>query len=201
MRDHEVFAVGESEAALLRAKRGVAQRAATIPPARKDATGGMPAMQRAQAAAATFLHDRRKVAITGGALGVLIVVLGVMLAVRKPAPAKLELAAAPPAAEAAAPVAEKEAPKKKAAPAKADAARKAAAKAEGPPPGMVNLVVLPWGEVFVNGRSRGVSPPLKNLKLPPGTYTIEVRNTTFAPSAQKIQVKSREEVTVRHVFK
>jgi hypothetical protein len=67
--------------------------------------------------------------------------------------------------------------------------------------GTVTLAVQPWGEVFVNGHSRGVSPPLKSLKLAPGTYTIEVRNTTFAPGTQRLQVKAREEVAFRYVFK
>jgi len=200
VRDHEVYAVGDSEAALSRAKRGVAQRAAPAAPAEKapaPAAAGGAALQRARAAATAFLHDRRKVTLTGGALGVLIVALAATLLVRKPAQVKAA-AAAPPVE-----VAEQEAAPKaaaKAAPATTATAKPAPAKAEVPP-GTVNLAVLPWGEVFVNGRSRGVSPPLKNLKLPPGTYTIEVRNTTFAPSKQKVQVKSREEVTVRHVFK
>ena len=120
VRDHEVYAVGDSEAALSRAKRGVAQRAEPTPtPRPKAATAAGETLRRAQTAAT----------------------------------------------------------------------------------GTVSLAVLPWGEVFVNGRSRGVSPPLKNLKLAPGTYTIEVRNTTFAPLKQKVRVKAREEVTVRHVFK
>lgn len=208
VRDHEVYAVGDSEAALSRAKRGMAQRAAPVAPARQ-AKGPTPAgelLRRAQAAASAFLHDRRKVTITGSVLGALIVVLAVALLVRKPAEVRAS------AASAAAPVArvaEQAAPEKSSAPgaaasgpdaAKPAPAKPAPAKAE-PVPGTVNLAVLPWGEVFVNGRSRGVSPPLKNLKLAPGTYTIEVRNTTFAPLKQKVLVKAREEVTVRHVFK
>jgi hypothetical protein len=43
----------------------------------------------------------------------------------------------------------------------------------------VFLNISPWGEVFVNGKSQGVSPPKKFVKLDPGKYKIEVRNTTF----------------------
>ncbi len=201
VRDHEVYAVGDSEAALSRAKHGVAQRAAPpqpVPKAKAPAAAGGSAQQRALAAATAFLHDRRKVTITGGALGALIVALAVVLVVRKPAEVKAPAAAAP-ALEAAAPGAPAR-PGARAAATDSVAAKSAPAKAEGAT-GTVTLVILPWGEVFVNGRSRGVSPPLKNLKLPPGTYNIEVRNTTFASSKQRIQVKSRAEVTVRHVFK
>jgi nucleoid-associated protein YgaU len=166
-------------------------------------------LRRAQIAASAFLHDRRKVTVTGSVLGALIVVLAVVLLVRKPAEVRASAAAAPAAGAPAAQVAAQDAPEKApagtpAAPsavaAKPASAKPAPAKAEAAS-GTVGLAVLPWGEVFVNGRSRGVSPPLKNLKLAPGTYTIEVRNTTFAPLKQKVQVKAREEVTVRHVFK
>jgi class 3 adenylate cyclase len=205
VRDHEVYAVGDSEAALSRAKRGVAQRAETAPtPRPKAATAAGETLRRAQTAATAFLHDRRKVTITGSVLGALIVVLAVVLAVRKPAEVKASTAAAPiagaPAAQVAAQEPEK-APAATAAPSSAAAVKPAPAKAEAAATGTVSLAVQPWGEVFVNGRSRGVSPPLKNLKLAPGTYSLEVRNTTFAPLKQKVRVKAREEVTVRHVFK
>lgn len=219
VRDHEVYAVGDSDALLDSAKAGAGGRpagAADTGKHRAAATTGSTIPQSAHAAASAFLHDKRKVAIAGGALAVLILALGAVLLVRKPAQVKpLETPvaeaqagasapapAAPPAAgaapaarEASKPSAlavaqEKAAPK--AAPAKADPAAAT---------GTVTLAVQPWGEVFVNGRSRGVSPPLKNLKLPPGSYTIEVRNTTFPPGKQKLQVKAREEVAFRHVFK
>ncbi|MDX2217623.1 MAG: hypothetical protein SF172_01190 [Burkholderiales bacterium] len=88
---------------------------------------------------------------------------------------------------------------------KSDAAKSDAAKSAEPtkveaPPGTLNLAVAPWGEVFVNGRSRGVSPPMKNLKLPPGKYRIEIKNTTFPPYSEAVEIKSREEITVRHKF-
>jgi hypothetical protein len=60
--------------------------------------------------------------------------------------------------------------------------------------------VLPWGEVFVNGKSRGVSPPLRVLELPPGTYTIELRNANFPPRVERVQVRPGEQVRVRHRF-
>jgi class 3 adenylate cyclase len=205
VRDHEVYAVGESDAALARAKRGVAQRAGTLPP-EHAATAPMPpgasATRRLHHASLSFLHDRRKVRITGGVLGVVLVALAVVLIVRKPPAAKAEVAAASAVAEQTTKgETVKSGQATKAAPAtKASAGKPAPAKAEGGS-GTVNLAILPWGEVFVNGKSRGVSPPLKNLKLPPGTYAIEVRNTSFPALKQKVQVKAKGEVTVQHVFR
>jgi class 3 adenylate cyclase len=62
------------------------------------------------------------------------------------------------------------------------------------------LNIVPWGEVFVNGKSQGVSPPKKFLKLDPGKYKIEVKNTTFPVHAQNLEVKTRDEVTLKHRF-
>jgi class 3 adenylate cyclase len=224
VRDHEVYAVGESDAALARAKLGAAQRSPDAAAGGKPAPAagiGSATQVRARAAASAFLHDRRKVAIAGGVLGILILALGALLILRKPAqvPPAPAIAAAPaaepaapaaiaPAGTATAPAASATEPAKAAAPVAAPAkpasvaAAKPAHKAEpAAATGTVNLAIRPWGEVFLNGHSRGVSPPLKNLKLAPGTYTIEIRNTTFPPSKQKVQVKAREEVTVSYVFK
>jgi len=87
----------------------------------------------------------------------------------------------------------------------------AAAKPEpaAPPPdpapalaaGVIQLSILPWGEVFVDGKSRGVSPPLRNIEVPPGAHTIEVRNTTFPVHSQRVEVRSGEPLRIRHQFR
>jgi len=64
----------------------------------------------------------------------------------------------------------------------------------------VSLAVLPWGEVFVDGRQRGVSPPMRTLELSPGRYEIEFRNTTFPSHVQTVEVKQGEPLTIRYKF-
>jgi class 3 adenylate cyclase len=66
--------------------------------------------------------------------------------------------------------------------------------------GRVELAVAPWGEVFVDGRSRGVSPPLRGLDISAGSHTIEIRNSTFPKHVEKVQVKAGEAVRIRHRF-
>ena len=66
--------------------------------------------------------------------------------------------------------------------------------------GTVRLSIDPWGEVFVNGRSIGVSPPVKQYKLAPGKYKIEVKNRTFTPYVTSIEVKAKEDVAVKFKF-
>jgi class 3 adenylate cyclase len=67
--------------------------------------------------------------------------------------------------------------------------------------GRVELAVLPWGEVLIDGRSRGVSPPLRVLDIPAGMHTIEIRNSTFPTHMEKIEVKAGEAVRIRHRFR
>ena len=67
--------------------------------------------------------------------------------------------------------------------------------------GTLNLQIGPWGEVLINGKTIGVSPPVKQHKLPPGKYKVEVRNTTFAPYVATVEVKAKEEVVIRHTFR
>lgn len=247
VREHEIYIVGESDAAFNQAKLGLENRAAqTNPKGRAQSQVGiqsgtyrinaLPLPEEPVVETKGFLQDPKKVMLASGILGVIVLVLVVLVLMRKPAadPAP-QVAAAPaastsaqpaapaPDAKAAADAATKTEPPKpepaKTEPAKADPAKpepakdaakpdagKAAdaTKAEPPkaelPPGTVNLAINPWGEVFINGRSRGVSPPMKNLKLAPGKYRIEIKNTTFPAYTENIEVKSREEITVRHKF-
>jgi class 3 adenylate cyclase len=67
-------------------------------------------------------------------------------------------------------------------------------------PATVFLNIAPWGEVFVNGKSQGVSPPRKFIKLDPGKYKIEIRNTSFPAKVQNLDLKPRDEITLRHRF-
>jgi class 3 adenylate cyclase len=67
--------------------------------------------------------------------------------------------------------------------------------------GRLELAVAPWGEVLVNGKRRGVSPPLRVIELPPGAHTIEIRNSTFPAHVSKVQVKAGEAVRIQHRFR
>ena len=69
------------------------------------------------------------------------------------------------------------------------------------PGGVIQLAILPWGEVFVDGKSRGVSPPLRSVDVPPGTHTIEVRNTSFPTHTRQVKVRAGEPVRIRHRFR
>lgn len=65
---------------------------------------------------------------------------------------------------------------------------------------VMNLMVLPWGEVYLDGRVQGVSPPLMELQVAPGKHEIEIRNSSFPAYKQVIQVKVGERLQIKHSF-
>jgi class 3 adenylate cyclase len=69
-----------------------------------------------------------------------------------------------------------------------------------PPVATVSLAILPWGEVFVDGKSRGISPPLRTLDIPSGKHTIEIRNTSFPSYSQIVDPGPGDHVRIRHKF-
>jgi serine/threonine-protein kinase len=68
------------------------------------------------------------------------------------------------------------------------------------PDGRVTLAIAPWGEVFVDGASRGVSPPLTQLSLPAGAHTIEIRNNSSPPLTVRVELKPGESISLQHRF-
>jgi hypothetical protein len=68
-------------------------------------------------------------------------------------------------------------------------------------PGRLELAVTPWGEIIIDGKSRGVSPPLRLLEIPAGSHTIEIRNSTFPSRVEKINLKTGEARRIQHRFR
>jgi class 3 adenylate cyclase len=287
VREHEIYVVGHHEGALQKAKDGIRDRAtATIPNLARSRTGPNPATgaQTVTLTIPSFVQDKKKLTIVAGGLALVVLILGILVATKKPsvpavdtaaatlpAPAEVkpvetkpaQIATAPvepakPTAEPAKGVTPAEVPKgvtpaeagaqsptapadakpdskvlapsppasqvPKAAPVtdskdgnkkisdavKAEGTKAADAKAAdgkapdgtkaGGIPATVYLSITPWGEVFVNGKSQGVSPPRKFIKLDPGKYKIEIRNTTFPAHTENVDLKARDELTLRHRF-
>jgi class 3 adenylate cyclase len=65
----------------------------------------------------------------------------------------------------------------------------------------VSLGITPWGEVYVDGNKKGVSPPLNSLQVAPGKHQIEIRNTSFPPYQQTVDLKPGELLKIKHKFR
>jgi len=256
VREHEIYVVGHHEGALQKAKDGMKDRASsTSPHARK--AGGTAGISTVTLSIPGFVQDKKKVLMVAAGLGLLVVVLGILVAVKKPSGPPPITTAAAPEAEAVKPAAPPPAKPAEAKPAEPKAEEKTAeaskleskvlepkpsaavippaapepakgsaidVKKEGEkaardklaqeakgetkgeaskptlPPATLVFAIQPWGEIYVNGRSRGVTPPMKSIKLEPGKYKIEVRNTTFPAHTENLDLKARDEITVRHKF-
>jgi hypothetical protein len=159
--------------------------------------------------------DKQRAAVIGVAAVLLVslVVLMVILASRPEAKppqvasaeqAKLDAAQAPSVAASVQESAAEE--RKKAAPAekkvqgvKQSSRVRTLAETTGAP-AVVSLVVQPWGEIYLDGRMQGVSPPLLELQVVAGKHEIKIRNTTFPPYTQVIRVKSGQKIKIKHTF-
>jgi serine/threonine-protein kinase len=67
--------------------------------------------------------------------------------------------------------------------------------------GVVLLDIEPWGEVYVNNRAVGVAPPLKELQLPAGRHSIEIRGNTGKAVTAHVDVDPARPSKIQHAFK
>ncbi|TMH71318.1 MAG: hypothetical protein E6H51_14060 [Betaproteobacteria bacterium] len=65
----------------------------------------------------------------------------------------------------------------------------------------LNIVALPWAEVFVDGTRQGVSPPLRAIPLRPGRHRVELRNGSFPAHIETVELKPGTELSITHRFR
>ncbi|MCL5669030.1 MAG: PEGA domain-containing protein [Gammaproteobacteria bacterium] len=89
----------------------------------------------------------------------------------------------------------------------AAAAQNVAQAKEGGAPQPVNekldylsFAISPWGEIYLDGKKKGVSPPLNKLKVSPGRHTIEIRNSDFPSYTETVEVTDQKTVKIKHKF-
>jgi serine/threonine-protein kinase len=69
-----------------------------------------------------------------------------------------------------------------------------------PASGTLSFAIAPWGEVYVNSKRVGVSPPMSEFKLPAGRHTVEIRNSSFVPYSETIIVAPASKRKIKHRF-
>jgi hypothetical protein len=67
-------------------------------------------------------------------------------------------------------------------------------------PAVILLQIRPSGEVFVDGVSQGMTPPLARVSVAPGPHTIEVRNPRAKPLRLQLQLEPGQEFALKHAF-
>lgn len=63
----------------------------------------------------------------------------------------------------------------------------------------LQVAIAPWGEIYVDGRKQGISPPLRELQLPAGRHQLEFRNAGLR-HRQMIVLAPRTTVRIKHKF-
>jgi hypothetical protein len=66
--------------------------------------------------------------------------------------------------------------------------------------GKIQFAIKPWGEIVIDGKKRGVSPPIKELSIPEGRHRIEIRNSTSRGYAREVDVTAGRSVSIAHSF-
>jgi eukaryotic-like serine/threonine-protein kinase len=66
--------------------------------------------------------------------------------------------------------------------------------------GRIHIVATPWGEVEVDGKKVGVSPPLTMLSLEPGEHTVVLRNSDYTARTFTVKVEIDKTERVTHKF-
>lgn len=67
-------------------------------------------------------------------------------------------------------------------------------------PATLRFDLYPDGDVFVDGVARGKSPPLAQLRLEPGTHSVEFRRKGEIPFRTSVDIKAGSMETVRYAF-
>jgi eukaryotic-like serine/threonine-protein kinase len=117
-----------------------------------------------------------------------------------PAPAPAVVAQAPVQAPVPAPAAGPAA--KAAAPKETSKERRARERAESraTASGVLRLAISPWGNVEVDGKPAGTTPPLNELTLSEGRHTITIRNDEFPPYSSSVNIVPGQPVSLKYRF-
>ena len=78
----------------------------------------------------------------------------------------------------------------------------AAAPPAPPPPQTATLLltVSPWGEVYVDGKRRGLASPVATIEVPPGRHRVEIRNASQPSYLANVTVQAGDTQQITHRF-
>lgn len=68
------------------------------------------------------------------------------------------------------------------------------------PTGVLRFAVSPWGQIEVDGKPAGTSPPLTELSLPEGSHQIVIRNADLPPYSTSVSVTAGQTATLKYKF-
>jgi outer membrane biosynthesis protein TonB len=226
VREHEVYAIEASPGAAVELAAAAAPRNA---PAVEDTPVVSDKLSQSASFVADNLRRKPQFGTALAVMAILAIAVGIRAYRQPPAPAPTaqpktpppKVATAAPAKVAPAPARVTEAPK---AEGKSDPSKRASKPIDQSPPaaiakkapesaakagskgsaasgsGSILVTVRPWGEIYVDGQSRGEAPPLYEVRLSAGRHRVEIRHPDFPPHVRTVDVANGTRVEVRHVF-
>jgi class 3 adenylate cyclase len=64
----------------------------------------------------------------------------------------------------------------------------------------IQFAITPWGDVYVDGKRKGASPPLTSVSIAPGKHRIEIRNSVLPPYSHTHEIGPNEKLNISHKF-
>jgi serine/threonine-protein kinase len=62
------------------------------------------------------------------------------------------------------------------------------------------LSVSPWGEIYVDGKRRGLASPVATIEVPPGRHRVEIRNASGPSYLANVTVQAGDTQQITHRF-
>jgi hypothetical protein len=79
-------------------------------------------------------------------------------------------------------------------------AREAIQRFFPPAPAVLTLLIKPRGEIFIDGVSRGKTPPVTEIQVTPGPHLLEIRAPGQPPLKYALNLEAGERMTITHTF-
>lgn len=67
--------------------------------------------------------------------------------------------------------------------------------------GYFNCQIYPWGEIFINGEKKGVTPLQKPIKLFEGNYKLTLKNPQFTYIETNIKIVKNDTLFMKFNMK
>jgi hypothetical protein len=68
------------------------------------------------------------------------------------------------------------------------------------PKAPVSFDIRPWGEIFIDGKATGVSPPMTQLELTSGHHHVEIHHEPFPAWSADVDVHGTTPIRIEHGF-
>jgi serine/threonine-protein kinase len=65
---------------------------------------------------------------------------------------------------------------------------------------ILDFAIAPWGEIYIDGKKIGISPPLKTFKVGPGKHIVEIKNTDLPPYSATMDLEPQANKKIKHRF-